>query len=96
MQPRPRGERTSPSPEVRDRWKKAGALARRVGSDATSESELGEGEEDDEERAKARQQKKEKKAEREKFAKTIGLEYFLEAVGGLLVGSRAGRFWKLT
>ncbi|QIW96209.1 hypothetical protein AMS68_001727 [Peltaster fructicola] len=75
MKPR---ERNTSSPEARARWKKAGALAQRVGSDATSESE--EDVQDDAERARIRENKKKLKKEREKYSKTIGLEYYLEAV----------------
>lgn len=75
MKPRPRN---TSSPEVRARWQKAGALAQRMGSDATSESE--DGSDNDEEKAKIKKRKREQKKERERFAKNIGLEYYLEAV----------------
>lgn len=78
MSPRPRN---TSSPEVRQRWQKAGALAQRMGSDATSESEDESTAENEQERAKIRERKREKKRERERFAKMIGLEYYLEAVG---------------
>lgn len=51
-------------------------MAKRVGSDDTSESEDDNGST----RASERARRKEQKAEREKFAKTMGLEYFLELV----------------
>ena len=60
-------------------WKRAGAIVRRAGNDAPSDSE---NEEDmsPEELEKYRQSKREKKAEREKIARMMGLEYFLEMV----------------
>lgn len=75
---RPKSRKQS-SPEVRDRWKKAGALAQRVGSDATSE-ESESAAENDTERMRIREHKRKKKQERDGYAKMIGLEYYLEAV----------------
>lgn len=54
-------------------------VARRAGSDDTSETD-GEDGMTEEQREKYRQRKQEAKAEREKMAKTMGLQYFLEMV----------------
>ena len=78
-------ERTVSSPtaenQVRDRWKRVGVVAHRAGSDDTS-SENGSDLQgaDEGERAKMRERKRQQKKEREKYAKTMGLEYFLEMV----------------
>ena len=79
-QPRPRSEHASlsPSNRTRARWKRVGAVAYRAGSDDTSDSE---GDViTDEQRARKREHKRLKKAEREKHARMMGLEYFLEMV----------------
>ncbi|KAK3628175.1 hypothetical protein LTR56_018787 [Elasticomyces elasticus] len=79
--PRSRAERTSLSPggdSTRERWRKLGAIAQRAGSDDTSESESEA--QTDEQLRKIREHKRAKKAEREKYAKVMGLEYFLEMV----------------
>jgi hypothetical protein len=86
-------ERTlsSPSPEgqVRDRWKRIGAIAHRAGSDDTSsESESDLQGADEGEYAKMRERKRQQKKEREKYAKIMGLEYFLEMVSGYDLMSR--------
>lgn len=60
-------------------WKRVGVIAARAGSDDTSETEGEEGM-TEEQREKHRRTKREAKAEREKIAKTMGLEYFLEMV----------------
>lgn len=60
---------------MRSRWAHVGAVARRAGDDDTSESEV-----DTESQAEAQKVKRQQKAEREKYAKTMGLEYFLEMV----------------
>ena len=57
---------------VRERWAHASKIAQRAGSDDTSESEAA--------TASQAERKKEQKAQREKYAKTMGLEYFLELV----------------
>ncbi|KAK4550212.1 hypothetical protein LTR36_003179 [Oleoguttula mirabilis] len=79
--PRSRSEHASLSPtpnDTRQRWRRVGLIAHRAGSDDTSESE---GENiTDEQRAKIREHKRTKKAEREKYARMMGLEYFLEMV----------------
>jgi hypothetical protein len=66
------------SAPVRERWKRAAAIAHRAGSDDTSEEET-EGE-TEEEKAASRERRAKDKRQREKFAKTMGLDYFLEMV----------------
>jgi hypothetical protein len=63
---------------VRARWKRAAAIAHRAGSDDTSEDET-EGE-TEEEKAASRERRARDKRQREKYAKTMGLDYFLEMV----------------
>ena len=70
--------------QARDKWKRAGDIARRAQSDDTSSSESMTGL-DVEERERRLQRKREAKADREKLARTMGLEYFLEMVSHLLV-----------
>lgn len=78
-----RTQRTLSSPtaegQIRDRWKRIGAITHRAGDDDTdSETDLqGLGEED---RVKVKERKRRQKKEREKYAKVMGLEYFLEMV----------------
>lgn len=60
----------STTERVRKRWGQAGAVALRAGSDDTSDDEEGEDVEI----------KRQQKMQREKYAKTMGLEYFLEMV----------------
>ncbi|KAI5366593.1 Putative IQ domain-containing protein IQM [Septoria linicola] len=60
---------------VKKRWVQAGAAARRAGSDNTSDEEDGHASQ-----AETREQKRKQKQEREKYAKMMGLEYFLEMV----------------
>lgn len=77
--PQPRAKSSpSTSAPVRERWKRAVAIAHRAGSDDTSESEI-EGD-TEEERAASRERKQREKRRREKYAKTMGLDYFLEMV----------------
>lgn len=64
-----------PAERVRKRWAQAGAAARRAGSDNTSDEDDGHASQ-----AETREQKRRQKQEREKYAKTMGLEYFLEMV----------------
>lgn len=66
---------SSTTKRVRDRWAHASAVAKRAGSDDTSESEL-----DNASRASERARRRQNKSEREKYAKTMGLQYFLEMV----------------
>jgi hypothetical protein len=77
----PRARATSsltPTSPVRERWKRAVAIAHRAGSDDFSESEI-EGD-TEEEKAAAREAKAKERQRREKYAKTMGLDYFLEMV----------------
>ncbi|KAM0698583.1 hypothetical protein Q7P36_002050 [Cladosporium allicinum] len=77
--PRPRATSSlTPTSPVRERWKRAVAIAHRAGSDDFSESEI-EGD-TEEERAASREAKAKEKRRREKYAKTMGLDYFLEMV----------------
>lgn len=64
-----------PAERVKKRWAQAGAAARRAGSDNTSDEDDGHPSQ-----AETREQKRRQKQEREKYAKTMGLEYFLEMV----------------
>lgn len=66
---------------ARDQWRRVGAIAQRAGSDDTSESAGDDA--TDAERAALREKKRKAKAEREKLAKMMGLEYFLEMVSPL-------------
>ena len=63
---------------MRERWKRAAAIAHRAGSDDTSESDT-EGE-TEEEKAASRERKAREKQRKERYAKTMGLDYFLEMV----------------
>lgn len=61
---------------VKKRWAQASAAARHAGSDNTSD-------EDDDghaSQAELRDKRRKQKQEREKYAKVMGLEYFLEMV----------------
>ncbi|OQN95602.1 hypothetical protein B0A48_18307 [Cryoendolithus antarcticus] len=64
--------RSPPNGQARSRWKRVGAIAQRAGSDNTSETE----DSSDETREKRRKEKR----ERERYAKIMGLDYFLEMV----------------
>lgn len=78
-----RSDRSALSPTSdernRERWKRVGEIAHRAGADDTS-SGSDVIAEDDEERAKLKERKRKQKQEREKYAKVMGLEYFLELV----------------
>lgn len=64
---------------IKGRWKRVGTIAHRAGSDDTeSGSEVIA--EDDEDRQRLKEQKRSQKAEREKYAKIMGLDYFLEMI----------------
>lgn len=79
--PRSEQERWSMSPttgRAKGRWKHASTIARRAGSDDTSDSDVEGG--GDAERAKHREDRRNKKKDRERYAKIMGLEYFLEMV----------------
>ncbi|TKA83838.1 hypothetical protein B0A55_00133 [Friedmanniomyces simplex] len=84
--PRSRAERKSLSPgggsgiSTRERWRKVGVIAQRAGSDDTSESDSECEAQTDEQRRRMREQRRARKAEREKIARVMGLEYFLEMV----------------
>ncbi|THX62048.1 hypothetical protein D6D06_00136 [Aureobasidium pullulans] len=71
---------SSPGNQIaREKWKRAGQIAKRAENDDTSSDEdFGDMEPD--EREKYLQRKREAKAEREKMARTMGIEYFLEMV----------------
>lgn len=73
---------------MRETWQTAGTIARQAENDDTSDTE-GEQDMDADELERHREEKRKQKAEREQYAKTMGLEYFLEMVGaarrGLLV-----------
>ncbi|OQN95815.1 hypothetical protein B0A48_18100 [Cryoendolithus antarcticus] len=64
--------RSPPNGQARSRWKRVGAIAQRAGSDDTSDTE----DSSDETREKRRKEKR----ERERYAKIMGLDYFLEMV----------------
>ncbi|GAB7364138.1 hypothetical protein MBLNU230_g4689t1 [Neophaeotheca triangularis] len=67
--------------QVRRHWKSVAAIARRAGSAGSSgESVEEDAGEDAEEMVRLRELKSERKAEREKYGKAMGLEYFLEMV----------------
>jgi hypothetical protein len=67
---------------ARQNWKKIGLIARRAGGDEDSESTNSDDDEDapEEEREKRRKRKMEQKKERQKTAKMLDLQYFLEVV----------------
>ncbi|KAH9815671.1 IQ domain-containing protein IQM4-like [Teratosphaeria destructans] len=75
--PKPRSERHEMH-HTRDRWRRLGAIAQRAGNDDTSESEGDET--NDPDQAREKQKRRLKKAERDKYARNMGLEYFLEMV----------------
>jgi hypothetical protein len=71
-----------PHTTARQNWKKIGFIARRAGGDEDSDSDSS-GDDDDipaEERERIRKQKMEAKAQRQKAAKMMDLQYFLEMV----------------
>ncbi|KAG0651498.1 IQ motif-containing 1 [Hyphodiscus hymeniophilus] len=67
---------------ARQNWKKIGLIARRAGGDEDSESENSGADEDanEKEREERRKRRMEKKMERQKAAKIMDLQYFLEMV----------------
>ncbi|CZR55308.1 uncharacterized protein PAC_05195 [Phialocephala subalpina] len=74
---------TNPHSAARQNWKKIGLITRRAGGDEDSDSESGGDDYDEtpaEERERIRKQKLEAKAERQKAAKIMDLQYFLEMV----------------
>ncbi|THZ08253.1 hypothetical protein D6C95_01696 [Aureobasidium pullulans] len=71
---------SSPGNQIaREKWKRAGQIAKRAENDDTSSDEDF-GDMGPDEREKYLQRKREAKAEREKMARTMGIEYFLEMV----------------
>lgn len=71
------------SSHARQNWKKIGLIARRAGGDEDSDTDIvSDGEEglNEEERAKRRKMKEDAKQERQKTAKMMDLQYFLEMV----------------
>jgi len=70
---------TPGNPVARDKWKRVGQIAKHAENDDTSSDE---GFEDmnPQDRESYIQRKREAKAEREKMARTMGIEYFLEMV----------------
>ncbi|KAJ4372489.1 hypothetical protein N0V83_004263 [Neocucurbitaria cava] len=92
--PRPRSERPSErenltTPEDRARansetarqhWKRIGEIARRAGADDAYDAPQTDDEESSEEQTEQRKKKEEAKAERDKTAKMMDLQYFLEMV----------------
>lgn len=72
-----------PHGAARQNWKKIGLITRRAGRDEDSDSESSEDDDDEtpaEERERIRKQKLEAKAQRQKAAKIMDLQYFLEMV----------------
>lgn len=70
---------TPGNPVARDKWKRAGQIAKHAENDDTSSDEDFE-DMSPQDREKYIQRKREAKAEREKMARTMGIEYFLEMV----------------
>lgn len=68
------------SEAARKKWKRAGEIARRAGGDDPVESSADEDNMTTEERRQYRRKKMEQRAEREKTAKMMDLQYFLEMV----------------
>ena len=67
---------------ARQNWKKIGMIARRAGGDEDSDHESSDSDEDspEQEREAQRKRRMEEKAERQKAAKMMDLQYFLEMV----------------
>jgi len=70
---------TPGNPVARDKWKRAGQIAKHAENDDTSSDEDFE-DMSPQDRESYIQRKREAKAEREKMARTMGIEYFLEMV----------------
>lgn len=70
---------TPGNPVARDKWKRAGQIAKHAENDDTSSDEDFE-DMSPQDRENHIQRKREAKAEREKMARTMGIEYFLEMV----------------
>lgn len=75
--PRAKGTKSFAAEE----WKRLAMVARRAGQDETSETDGEEGM-DEKEVQRYRERKRQAKKERDENARTMGLEYFLEMVGG--------------
>jgi hypothetical protein len=74
-------ETLSPTKPPRDRWRRLGAIAQRVENDDTSsESSADFASLDSESRVRTKEARRREKKEREKYARHMGLEYFLEMV----------------
>ncbi|KEQ99024.1 hypothetical protein AUEXF2481DRAFT_389783 [Aureobasidium subglaciale EXF-2481] len=71
---------TPGNPVAREKWKRAGDIAKHAENDDTSSDEDF-GDMDPQDREDYLRRKREAKAEREKMARTMGIEYFLEMVG---------------
>ncbi|KAI1605551.1 hypothetical protein PtrCC142_002263 [Pyrenophora tritici-repentis] len=92
--PKPRAEEAAlrdklTTPEQRDRassivarekWKRVGEIARRAGADDPHDASLSEDEDAPEEQTEQRRKRSESRTEREKTAKMMDLQYFLEMV----------------
>ncbi|KAF2736622.1 hypothetical protein EJ04DRAFT_462661 [Polyplosphaeria fusca] len=70
------------SEAARQKWKRVGEIARRAGGDDPEDSSANENEMSVEERAEYKKRKSRQKTEREKTAKMMDLQYFLEMVDG--------------
>lgn len=68
------------SEAARQNWKRVGEIARRAGADDPDDASETEDDQSSEERAEHRRKKIEERAEREKTAKMMDLQYFLEMV----------------
>jgi hypothetical protein len=68
------------SEAARQNWKRVGEIARRAGGDDPEEESSIDEDMNAEERAEAKRRKARQKSEREKTAKMMDLQYFLEMV----------------
>jgi hypothetical protein len=68
------------STAAREKWKRVGEIARRAGADDPYDASLTEDEDAPENHTEQRRKQNESKAEREKTAKMMDLQYFLEMV----------------
>lgn len=74
------GTSSTQEAQIRKRWKRAGTIAHRAGSDDTDSDSDYHGATNDEELAKLKERKRKQKRERERYAKIMGIDYFLEMV----------------
>jgi len=65
---------------AREKWKRVGEIARRAGADDPHDASLSDDENAPEEQTEQRRKRSESRAEREKTAKMMDLQYFLEMV----------------